>query len=42
MVFKLFDFGVIVNLLLGKDGLLYILEIVNECVKDINDYLKEG
>ncbi|RBH47142.1 polyribonucleotide nucleotidyltransferase, partial [Pseudomonas sp. MWU13-2860] len=41
-VLKLIDFGAIVNLLPGKDGLLHISEIVNERVKDINDYLKEG
>ena len=41
-VLKLLDFGAIVNLLPGKDGLLHISEIVNERVKDINDYLKEG
>jgi polyribonucleotide nucleotidyltransferase len=41
-VLKLLDFGAILNLLPGKDGLLHISEIVNERVKDINDYLKEG
>ncbi len=41
-VLKLLDFGAIVNLLPGKDGLLHISEIANERVKDINDYLKEG
>ncbi len=41
-VLKLLDFGAIVNVLPGKDGLLHISEIVNERVKDINDYLKEG
>ncbi|BBU27846.1 polyribonucleotide nucleotidyltransferase [Burkholderia sp. THE68] len=41
-VLKLLDFGAIVNILPGKDGLLHISEIVNERVKDINDYLKEG
>ncbi|CAH2773169.1 MAG: Polyribonucleotide nucleotidyltransferase (EC [Candidatus Burkholderia crenata] len=41
-VFKLLDFGAIVNILPGKDGLLHISEIVNERIKDINDYLKEG
>ena len=30
------------NILPGKDGLLHISEIVNERIKDINDYLKEG
>jgi polyribonucleotide nucleotidyltransferase len=41
-VLKLLDFGAIVNLLPGKDGLLHISEIANERIKDINDYLKEG
>ncbi|KMQ80092.1 Polyribonucleotide nucleotidyltransferase [Candidatus Burkholderia pumila] len=41
-VLKLLDFGAIVNILPGKDGLLHISEIVDERVKDINDYLKEG
>ncbi|MGI4857410.1 MAG: polyribonucleotide nucleotidyltransferase [Janthinobacterium lividum] len=41
-VLKLLDFGGIVNILPGKDGLLHISEIVNERIKDINDYLKEG
>lgn len=41
-VLKLLDFGAIVNLLPGKDGLLHISEIANERVKDLNDYLKEG
>ncbi len=39
---KLLDFGAIVNILPGKDGLLHISEIANERIKDINDYLKEG
>jgi polyribonucleotide nucleotidyltransferase len=41
-ILKLLDFGAIVNLLPGKDGLLHISEIANERIKDINDYLKEG
>ena len=41
-VLKLLDFGAIVNILPGKDGLLHISEIANERIKDINDYLKEG
>ncbi len=39
---KLLDFGAIVNILPGKDGLLHILEIANERIGDINDYLKDG
>ena len=41
-VLKLLDFGAIVNILPGKDGLLHISEIVNERVKDIPSWLKEG
>lgn len=41
-ILKLLDFGAIVNILPGRDGLLHISEIVNERIKDINDYLKEG
>jgi polyribonucleotide nucleotidyltransferase len=41
-VLKLLDFGAIVNILPGKDGLLHISEIVNERVKDIKDWLKDG
>ncbi|MDU0810763.1 MAG: polyribonucleotide nucleotidyltransferase [Burkholderia sp.] len=41
-VLKLLDFGAIVSLIRGRDGLLHISEIANEHVKDINDYLKEG
>ncbi|RKP43693.1 polyribonucleotide nucleotidyltransferase [Trinickia fusca] len=41
-VLKLLEFGAIVNLLPGKDGLLHISEIANERIKDIKDYLTEG
>ncbi len=41
-VLKLLDFGAIVNILPGKDGLLHISEIVNERVKDIKDWPEEG
>src|SRR6266702_4850948 len=41
-ILKLLDFGAIVNILPGKDGLLHISEIANERIKDINDYLKDG
>ncbi|MCS6763830.1 MAG: polyribonucleotide nucleotidyltransferase [Candidatus Protistobacter heckmanni] len=41
-VLKLLEFGAIVNVLPGKDGLLHISEIANERVKDIKDWLKEG
>ncbi|SDV50016.1 polyribonucleotide nucleotidyltransferase [Chitinasiproducens palmae] len=41
-VVKILDFGAIVNVLPGKDGLLHISEIVNERVNDVKDYLQEG
>ncbi|MEA3120385.1 MAG: polyribonucleotide nucleotidyltransferase [Paraburkholderia sp.] len=41
-VLKLLEFGAIVNILPGKDGLLHISEIANERIKDIKDYLNEG
>ncbi|MBQ9740164.1 MAG: polyribonucleotide nucleotidyltransferase, partial [Kiritimatiellae bacterium] len=39
---RLLDFGAIVNLLPGKDGLLHISQIANERVNQVSDYLKEG
>jgi len=41
-VLKLLDFGAIVQLLPGKDGLLHISQIANERVNNVSDYLKEG
>ena len=41
-VLKLLDFGAIVQLLPGKDGLLHISQISNERVNNVSDYLKEG
>jgi polyribonucleotide nucleotidyltransferase len=41
-VVKLLDFGAIVNVLPGKDGLLHISQISNERVNAVADYLKEG
>jgi polyribonucleotide nucleotidyltransferase len=41
-VVKLLDFGAIVNVLPGKDGLLHISQISNERVASVSDYLKEG
>jgi polyribonucleotide nucleotidyltransferase len=41
-VVKLLDFGAIVNVLPGKDGLLHISQISNERVANVSDYLKEG
>jgi polyribonucleotide nucleotidyltransferase len=39
---KLLDFGALVNLLPGKDGLLHISQIAHERVEKVSDYLKEG
>src|SRR6266568_1119079 len=41
-VLKLLDFGAIVQLLPGKDGLLHISQISHERVNNVSDYLKEG
>ncbi len=41
-VLKLLDFGAIVQVLPGKDGLLHISQIANERVNAVVDYLKEG
>jgi len=41
-VVKLLEFGALVNILPGKDGLLHISEISNERVKDVKDFLQEG
>jgi polyribonucleotide nucleotidyltransferase len=42
VVLKLLDFGAIVQVLPGKDGLLHISQIANERVNAVGDYLKEG
>jgi polyribonucleotide nucleotidyltransferase len=41
-VLKMLDFGAIVSVLPGKDGLLHISQIANERVNNVSDYLKEG
>lgn len=41
-VVKLLDFGAIIGLLPGKDGLLHISQIANEHVNQVSDYLQEG
>jgi polyribonucleotide nucleotidyltransferase len=41
-VLRLLDFGAIVQILPGKDGLLHISQIANERVNAVSDYLKEG
>jgi polyribonucleotide nucleotidyltransferase len=42
VVLKLLDFGAIVSVLPGKDGLLHISQIANERVNSVADHLKEG
>ena len=39
---KLLDFGAIVNILPGKDGLLHISQISNERINTVAEHLKEG
>ncbi|BCB26227.1 polyribonucleotide nucleotidyltransferase [Sulfurimicrobium lacus] len=41
-VLKLLDFGAIVSVLPGKDGLLHISQIAHERVNAVADHLKEG
>jgi polyribonucleotide nucleotidyltransferase len=41
-VLRLLDFGAIIQVLPGKDGLLHISQIANERVNAVSDYLKEG
>lgn len=41
-VTKILDFGALVNILPGKDGLLHISQIAHERVEKVADYVKEG
>jgi polyribonucleotide nucleotidyltransferase len=41
-VTKILDFGALVNLLPGKDGLLHISQIAHQRVEKVTDFLKEG
>ena len=41
-VLKLLDFGAIVSILPGKDGLLHISQIAKERVNNVTDHLSEG
>ena len=41
-VTKILDFGALINLLPGKDGLLHISQIAHERVERVGDYLAEG
>lgn len=42
IVQRLLEFGAIVQVLPGKDGLLHISQISNERVNQVSDYVKEG
>ena len=39
---KILEFGALVNLLPGKDGLLHISQIAHQRVEKVTDFLKEG
>jgi polyribonucleotide nucleotidyltransferase len=41
-VVRILDFGAIVNLIPGRDGLLHVSQIANERVNNVTDYVKEG
>ena len=41
-IVKILDFGALVNLLPGKDGLLHISQIAHQRVEKVSDFLKEG
>ena len=41
-VLKLLDFGAIVSILPGKDGLLHISQIASEHVNSVSDHLSDG
>ncbi len=41
-VLKILEFGAIVQVLPGRDGLLHVSQIANERVNRVDDYVKEG
>jgi polyribonucleotide nucleotidyltransferase len=41
-VLKILDFGAIIQIMPGRDGLLHVSQIANERVNQVSDYLKEG
>jgi polyribonucleotide nucleotidyltransferase len=41
-VTKILDFGALINILPGKDGLLHISQIAHQRVEKVEDFLKEG
>ena len=40
-VVRILDFGAIINIMPGRDGLLHVSQIANERVNAVSDYLKE-
>ena len=41
-ILRILDFGAIVSIMPGRDGLLHVSQIANERVEKVSDYLKEG
>jgi polyribonucleotide nucleotidyltransferase len=41
-VLKVLEFGAIVQILPGRDGLLHVSQIANERVERVSDFVKEG
>jgi polyribonucleotide nucleotidyltransferase len=41
-VLKILEFGAIVQIMPGRDGLLHVSQIANERVNNVGDYVKEG
>ncbi|MFX8098520.1 S1 RNA-binding domain-containing protein, partial [Acinetobacter baumannii] len=41
-IVKILDFGALVNLLPGKDGLLHISQIAHQRVEKVTDFLQDG
>ena len=41
-VLRILDFGAIVQFMPGRDGLLHVSQIAQECVNNVGDYVKEG
>ena len=39
---RIVDFGAVITILPGKDGLVHISQIAQERVENVNEYLKEG
>jgi polyribonucleotide nucleotidyltransferase len=41
-VLRILDFGAIVQVMPGRDGLLHVSQIAQERVNNVGDYVKEG